>query len=127
MVTNQFAKHGCVVIRPFQISVAGVILRANNSDIWAGWTGDARNRITGMTPKNTGGVAFVVAFDSASSDEHDACFRMVGAPVGVFDCGTPEFRECDDDQVIPGRLVSVFDEVLAERVNRPGDPALEIR
>src|SRR5207245_8877078 len=54
-------------------------------------------------------------------------FGVIGASVGVLDCRAAEFRERDDDQVVPARFVAVFHEVFAERVNCPGDAALQVR
>src|SRR5436190_10790116 len=65
MVTNQFAEHGAIIIPPLQISVAGAKHRAINPAGLVGRTGDPPNGIVRMAAKNTGGVAFVIAFHRA--------------------------------------------------------------
>ena len=80
-----------------------------------------------MTAKNTGGVAFVIAFDRAASDEHDAGFRVIGAAVGVLDGRAAEFRERNNDEIVPGGLVAVVEEIFPERENRPGNAPLQVR
>ena len=51
---------------------------------------------------------------------------MVRAEVGVFHRGAAEFRQRDDDEIVPGRLVGVFEEVFAKGVDRPGNAALQV-
>src|SRR2546423_6619206 len=80
-----------------------------------------------MTAEDAAWIPVGIPSDRAASDEHHISLGMIGAQVGILDCGPAKFRQRDYNQVVPRGLISVVHEVFSQGIHRPANPSQKIR